>query len=809
VAFGLLGATPLLERSLREDARRRAANELGAIAELKAQRVTAWRLDQLRTVRFASWLPSVRALVDAYRSGAVRSGLTPHVSEVLTHVGLLHGYERIALLDGTRELAGWARAEGRGFAPSPELAARALGSGDGTADGLLLDAANVPYLEVAVAVPAGADHSVILYARGDASPLFEEVIERWPVPSATGAGSMGLREGDTIRLLVSDQQVRNGLPRVERVPVSDLRRPVARAFQGDTGLIEGPDAVGTPILVASREVPGTGWRVQARIDVPEVFAPLRQPLAIIRGLATALLAAAGLLLGLAWRQQRARAALDARLAEAQERLALAVTGTHSVLDWEIDAGIVHFDPPWGVGGGPPVSLLSGCFEELVALLVHPDDVPEVRARLLALFRGEVPIHDFEHRIPGTGPIRSIRVRGRITRRAADGTPLRFAAVVSDVTERRAMQTQLDLSQRMAALGSLAAGVAHEINNPLSSVCANLDFLGGEVRGQPALAGVVAEARDGAERVRDVVRGLRAFSSARADGPAPVDVRAELEAAIRLAMNEIRHRARLELRIGDLPLVAAGAHELGQVFLNVLLNAAQAIPEGRAWGNVITVEAGRTVDGAASVRIRDTGVGIPPQVLERIFEPFYTTKPLGVGTGLGLAIAHRIVTGAGGRIEVETQVGHGTAFHVVLPAAEATGPAEQTPPEPAPAASSPRRRVLVVDDDALVLRSVARTLSDRCEVSACSSAVEALARIEGGERFDALLCDLMMPEMTGMELHARLAARVPGLARRMLFITGGAFTEAAMRFLAEEKPPCIEKPFEPDQLRQAVERVAAA
>jgi CheY-like chemotaxis protein len=363
---------------------------------------------------------------------------------------------------------------------------------------------------------------------------------------------------------------------------------------------------------------------------------------------------------------------------------------------------------------------------------------------------------------------------------------------------------------MAALGALAAGVAHEINNPLSSVCANLDFLVRETARDPALAEVVGEARDGAERVRDVVRGLRAFSSARASAPGPADVRAELDAAIRLALNEIRHRARLELRLGDLPLVAAGAHELGQVFLNLLLNAAQAIPEGHAQENVICVEAGRAADGSASIRIRDTGVGIPPHVLERIFEPFYTTKPLGVGMGLGLAIAHRIVTAAGGRIEVETQVGQGTTFHVTLPAAGA-GDEESPPEEPPTAAPVPpggRRRVLVVDDDALVIRSVARTLAERYEIVTASSAVEALARVEQGERFDALLCDLMMPEMTGMELHARLAERAPALARRMLFITGGAFTEAAARFLAEGRA-CVEKPFEPEALRAAVERIAAA
>jgi CheY-like chemotaxis protein/two-component sensor histidine kinase len=361
---------------------------------------------------------------------------------------------------------------------------------------------------------------------------------------------------------------------------------------------------------------------------------------------------------------------------------------------------------------------------------------------------------------------------------------------------------------MAGLGTLAAGVAHEINNPLASVSANLEYVAQRVEGDVDLATVVAEAQDGAERVRDVVRGLRAFSAPTGRERRPADVRGELEAAIRLARNEIRHRARLEVDVGDLPLVEAGAHELGQVFLNLLLNAAQAIPEGRAEENLIEVVARRTPEGAASISIRDSGVGIPPQVLERIFEPFFTTKPLGVGTGLGLAIAHRIVVDAGGRIEVETQLGRGSAFRVVLPPARAAlAPAVTAPATPAPSAAP--IHVLIVDDDPLVIRAVGRILGPGFEVTTSPSAADALARIERGEGFQAVLCDLMMPQMTGMELHARVAARDPAMARRMIFMTGGAFTEAAARFVAESRAPCFDKPFEPALLRAAVERAAAA
>ena len=202
----------------------------------------------------------------------------------------------------------------------------------------------------------------------------------------------------------------------------------------------------------------------------------------------------------------------------------------------------------------------------------------------------------------------------MSRRARDGRPLRFAAVVSDVTERRAMQAQLELSERMAGLGTLAAGVAHEINNPLASVSANLDFLSRELRAPgPSSRGAVADARDGAARVRDVVRALRAFSSAR--GARPRRRRRPRPSSRRRSVWRGTRSATApgsRCRIGDLPAVEAGSHELGQVFLNLLVNAAQAIPEGHADENVIAVEAGRAPDGGASILIRDSGVGIPSE-----------------------------------------------------------------------------------------------------------------------------------------------------------------------------------------------------
>ncbi len=387
-------------------------------------------------------------------------------------------------------------------------------------------------------------------------------------------------------------------------------------------------------------------------------------------------------------------------------------------------------------------------------------------------------------------------------------------MIEDVTDRKRLEAQLMLADRMASVGTLAAGVAHEINNPLAFVLANVEFALAELRAAAVepleVLRALGEARDGGLRVREIVRDLKAFSRADAEGSERIDLRRVLQSALGLAQNEIRHRARLEVDVGDIPCVMGSEHRLGQVFLNLLINAAQSIPEGRATDNEIRATTATAPDGRALVVISDTGGGISPEVLPRIFDPFFTTKPVGVGTGLGLSICHGIVSGLGGEILVESTVGRGTTFKVLLDAAPPRAEADVTATAPAAArAVAQRGRILVVDDEPLVARALLRILAPHHDVVTRTSAREALADVQGGsEPFDLLLCDLMMPDMTGMELHARVREVAPALADRIVFLTGGAFTPSAREFLARVPNPRIEKPFEPDALRALVARVLA-
>jgi signal transduction histidine kinase/CheY-like chemotaxis protein len=387
-------------------------------------------------------------------------------------------------------------------------------------------------------------------------------------------------------------------------------------------------------------------------------------------------------------------------------------------------------------------------------------------------------------------------------------------VARDITLRRQTETQLVLSDRLASVGTLAGGIAHEINNPLAAVMANLDLaardladLGGQ-KGLREIVESVRDAREAAERVRLIVRDLRIFSRSRAeeDEPGPLDVVGVLESTLRMAWNEIRHRARLVKEFGQVPAVVASEARVGQLFLNLIVNAAQSIREGNARGNEIRVTTGTDDKGRALITIADTGSGIPAEILPHVYTPFFSTKPLGVGSGLGLAICQRIVSELGGEIDFTTEVAKGTKFRVALRAAELAA-WRRASSTTGPHAVVPRRgRILVVDDEPLVTLAVTRALGREHDVTAVDSGEKVLALLAEGGRFDVILCDLMMPQLTGMDLHAELALRAPDQAARMVFMSGGVFTTRGRDFLDAVHNPRIEKPFDSQGLRSLISKL---
>jgi CheY-like chemotaxis protein len=281
----------------------------------------------------------------------------------------------------------------------------------------------------------------------------------------------------------------------------------------------------------------------------------------------------------------------------------------------------------------------------------------------------------------------------------------------------------------------------------------------------------------------------------------LDPRALLESALRMVGSDIRHRARLVRHFEPVPEVLGNEAQLGQVFLNLLVNAVQALEGRPAPECEIAVRTGTDDTGRAVVEISDTGSGIPAEHLPRIFDPFFTTKPVGLGTGIGLSICHGTVKAMHGELQVESTVGKGSLFRVVLPPA----PADAYAQVEELTTSSKRRplapqKVLVMDDDRAVAEALRQALSGH-EVTLVNSAVAGIAAVLVA-RFDTILCDIMMPEMTGIDFYEHLE---PEERKKVVFITGGVLTEAARRFLDETKAPCLEKPVSAEELEAALKR----
>jgi PAS domain S-box-containing protein len=427
----------------------------------------------------------------------------------------------------------------------------------------------------------------------------------------------------------------------------------------------------------------------------------------------------------------------------------------------------------------------------------PEDRAELAAQMARAATNQVNDDRLEYRIlRPDGTLRRIQA-GTAQHVEFEGAQARLI-VLRDITEQHRLRDQLALAERMALLGRLAAGVAHEINNPLAYAQASLEVALRELDGDSTkLADSLARAREGTERVRGIVRDLKMLSRAEDEPIEAVDLRALLDSTLVLAANAIEPKARVIRRYGDAPHARATRGRLGQLFLNLLLNAADAIPDGDADRHEIRVTLSRDTAGRAVVEIGDTGAGIAPALVDRVFDPFFTTKPVGAGTGLGLAICHRIVTQLGGDITFESTRA-GTTFRVALPPATAA-PSIARLPAPVPR----RARILVVDDEPALLRSIDALIGDVHDIVTAGSGRQALDVLRRDRGFDVILADLMMADVTGAELFEVVSSDHPGLARRFVFMTGGAFTTRGRDLLATVSNPCLEKPFDGDELLRVI------
>lgn len=517
--------------------------------------------------------------------------------------------------------------------------------------------------------------------------------------------------------------------------------------------------------------------------------------------------------------------MDRRLRERERWFS---TTLHSIADAVVTvdlAGNVTFMNPAAeaLTGMKATEAVGRSVHEVVQLLdVHAKALEETPLDRVLREQQRTHLTEAEIRNAATDAVRSISDSAAPV--LDEGRMLGAVMVFRDVTEQKKLQQQMELADRLASLGAMAAGVAHEVNNPLTVVVANVTFIGEEIKQHRTaladagfrlapeaerrlneIAQALGDLQSSASRIGRIVSDLRGFSRPATTISGRADVVATIEWAVRTTAHEFKHRAQLLTKLNHVPMVLADQARLEQVFINLLVNAAQAIPPGNADKNEVCVQTAVDESGRVQVEVRDTGGGIPEDIQKHIFEPFFTTKAVGAGTGLGLSICHGIVTSLGGEIQVESEVGKGTIFRILLPPVrkqETEAPAAPTVARPAL-----KGRILVVDDEDMVLHVFARILIEH-EIVCTESARDALALLERGERFNLIFCDLMMPTMTGIEFYEELLRRSPEIARRVVFLSGGALTSKAEDFLQSVPNLRIEKPFAVRKLLDTVQLLLA-
>jgi two-component system, cell cycle sensor histidine kinase and response regulator CckA len=431
---------------------------------------------------------------------------------------------------------------------------------------------------------------------------------------------------------------------------------------------------------------------------------------------------------------------------------------------------------------------------------HPEDVPVLEQRARAILTRRERLAPYEYRARRSdGTWIMLEVSSIAIEYEARPAVLSFAR---EVTEQKQLEAQTLKADRLATLGMLAGGMAHAINNPLTYVLLNLDHLStllpklsenGEV--EPALQRL-DEVCEGAQRVAAVVRRMRAFARSDDAEQSGVNTRDALEAAIEMVGNEIRHRGKLVTEYEDVPPVFAQQARLEQALLNLLLHAAQSLPEDAGSG------------AAVELNLRRSG--------ERVLVEVHRSGSPGDAAAdpaedVGLAICRSIVASLGGELSVSSALDGAASYRLLLPIAEVRGETghvrSATPAPTLPPPRAARARVLVVDDDPGVGSALRLMLEEENDVTFAGSGREALKHLLGEASFDVVFCDLMMPEMNGIDIYQALRLNRPGYERRIVFMTGGAFTHEAERFLGQTPNPRLEKPFDLRNLRRIVRQAA--
>ncbi len=509
---------------------------------------------------------------------------------------------------------------------------------------------------------------------------------------------------------------------------------------------------------------------------------------------------------------RARTTAVAQLQASEKRFQDLVEAAPDGIVISRRADIVYANRAAGELLGLPREALVG---RSLGEFLPPDGIARMRERMAVIGHGAALAPSTYRATRPDGTTVVAEIASIVTEYEGVPSVLAFAR---DVTERAQLSAALERTARLAAVGRLAAGMAHEINNPLAFISLSREALERKLAGvlppgadREEVMSLLQDVARGSVRVTGIVRDLKAFSrdGEREAEPGPVDLDPVIASAMRIVEHLIAARGRaVRVRVasGALPRVLGDPRRLEQVFVNLLVNAAHALPEG---GNG-TIEVRETLaPGSVVIEVRDDGKGIAAEHVGRVFDPFFTTKPVGGGTGLGLSVCHGIVTSFGGSITIESELSHGTTVRVTLlrvPDDRPSSAADSAALATLAAPPKERPRLLIVEDQDALALTLARLLSEQYEVEIASRVLDALARLAKDQRpFDVVLCDMVMPDGTGIEVFEGAIRERPEIGRRFIFMTGGAFTTDVARFLETTPNPQLEKPFPISELEELIVR----
>jgi PAS domain S-box-containing protein len=563
--------------------------------------------------------------------------------------------------------------------------------------------------------------------------------------------------------------------RIRSLPDTNIVAAMDRALAGEEAHYEGPynSALG-----------------QKLTEVRLVFSPIRDDEGHITG-------AVGIVADITKQKRTERAlaqsldSLDRVMEHAPDGIIVS-QGSRVVLINGRGAQILGYDDPKALIGQP------------IADFVHPEDREALAQRMISIVHG-ASMRPFEYRMRHhDGHYTRLEVKSIAFEYEGKTSVLSFGR---DVTERRELEHRLRQADRMASIGTLAAGVAHEINNPLAYVMMTLEVLARDLMKKSGdnheHLEDIERMQEGCDRIRAIVRDLLTFSRHHEESFAPVDVNRIVTSSVNIVRHAVKHRAQLVLDLApNLPAVRGDDNGLSQVIVNLVVNAAQAIPEGNPELHTVRVTT-ESDERRVTIRVTDDGSGIAPDLVSRIFEPFFSTKAPGVGTGLGLSICHGIVRAHGGSIRVRSEIGKGSEFIVELPRELRV---EMHREDHAVVSKNAPARILVIDDEPSFGDALREMLSDVHEVTVVRSGRDGVEHIQDGEDYDMVLCDVMMPDIGGLGVYEEVRRTAPWIAARFVFMTGGVATESARELLEFVDRPRLTKPFTRNDVEAMLVRV---